>query len=338
MALQSLPRSAESYSRIQREEIGAAVQATSRLWKRMGDDFDASLLTVAPEVLRVWDIAQERVTAGALEYVPAVLEETGQRRALKARFEPDVDFLVGTAGDGLPTEGLLTSAVIRSKAALAEGASTAQALARGGAFLTLATGTLLSDTGRSAERVAAHARPVTGYVRMLNPPSCGRCVILAGKRSSNSTPFLRHPGCDCRNIPASESIGGDLAVDSKAYLDSLDDEALTKALGSRANAEAFRMGADQNQLINAYRRSGGVRPAQVYGRNVRYTTEGTTRRGLAYSRLRQAGYAQRQTDVRLRGDRYFRAKAPRLMPETILSLATSKADADRLLRLYGWIL
>lgn len=322
MPLQSLPRSAETYSRTQRTEIAAAVAATRRLWRRMGDDFDTSLLMVGPDILRVWDIAQERVTAGALEYVPAVLEETGQRRALTARFEPDVDFLVGTAGDGLPTEGLLTSAVIRSKVAVAEGASTAQALARGGAFLTLATGTLLSDTGRSAERVAAHARPVTGCVRMLNPPSCGRCVILAGKRSGNSTPFLRHPGCDCRNIPASESIGGDLAVDSKAYLDSLDDEALTKALGSRANAEAFRMGADQNQLINAYRRSGGVRPAQVYGRNVKYTTEGATRRGLAYSRMRAANGR----------------RAPRLMPESILQIATSKADADRLLRLYGWIL
>lgn len=342
MALQSLPRSAESYSRTQREEIGAAVKATSRLWKRMGDDFDASLLTIAPEVLRVWDVAQERMTAGALEYVPAVLEETGQRRALTARFEPNVDFLVGTAGDGLPSEGLLTSALIRSKAAVAEGASTAQALAQGGSFLTLAAGTLLSDTGRSAERVAAHARPVTGYVRMLNPPSCGRCVILAGKRSGNSTPFLRHPGCDCRNIPASESIGGDLTVDSKAYLDSLDDEALTKALGSRANAEAFRMGADQNQLINAYRRSGGVRPAQVYGRNVKYTTEGVTRRGLAYRRMSQADYLRTAGEVRTRAGASMRAatrlRAPRLMPESILQIATSKADADRLLRLYGWIL
>lgn len=156
---------------------------------------------------------------------------------------------------------------------------------------------------------------------MLQPPSCGRCVILAGKRVSTREPFLRHPGCDCRHIPASESVAEDLSVNPAEYLDGLSDDELAKALGSRANAQAWRDGADPAQLINAYRRSGAVRAAQVYDRRVKYTTEATTRRGWAHSRM-GAG----------------RRRAPRLMPESIYQIATSRDEALRLLRLYGWIL
>lgn len=321
MALQTLPPVAEQYARTQRREIGAAVAAARRLWARMGDDFDASYLGIESSLLTVLDTAQERVATQALAYVPAVLEQTGQRvREAEYRFEAAA--LVATAGDGRTTDGLAWGAVTHAKMAVADGASTREALAMGGRFLSLATGTLMSDTARTAERVDAHSRRVAGFVRMLNPPSCGRCIILAGRRTPVATPFLRHPGCDCRNIPAAESVAGDLVVDPRAYLDDLDDAALTKALGSRANAQAYRDGADMSQLINAYRRGGAVRPAQVYGRKVKYTTEGTTRRGHAYRAMRSAQAPGR---------------APRLMPESIYQIAENRADAVRLLRLYGWI-
>ena len=351
MLRQSLPSSAEAYARDQRAEIGAAVSAVQRQWRRMGEDFDASYLTIEPALLEITDKAQARVLAGAQEYIPAVLEETGQRRAVSARFTVNAESLVGVAGDGLPTDSLLYGSVIHAKQRVAAGASTREALASSSQWLSTAVGTLLSDTGRSSEKLATMARPVTGYVRMLNPPSCGRCVVLAGKRSSSSVPFRRHPGCDCRSIPAAESLADDLTIDSRAYFDSLDEAGQARLMGSKANAAAVRdHDADINQIVNAYRKGGGVRPAQVYGRDITYTTEGTTRRGLAYTRMRQmrgntdaqvqAGFATRitRTGPEQRAVMATRSRAPRLMPESIAQIATNKADQERLLRLYGWVL
>lgn len=329
MALQRLPRSAELYGAEQRTEIRAAVAASLRLWRRMGTEFDQSYALIEPSLLRVADAAQERVAAGAQEYIPAVLAETGQARAVAPRFDVNATSLVGTAGDGLPTDGLLYGAVTHTKSQVAAGRTPNQALASGSQWLSTAMGTLLSDTGRASELLAMQARPVSGYVRMLEPPSCGRCVVLAGKWSRLSVAFPRHPKCDCRNIPSSESDGMDLTVNPREYFDQLDEAAQNKMMGSKANADAVREhGADQAQIINAYRKAltadgyvGGIQSAQVFGRNVRYTTEGTTRRGFAYSRMRRARSQS----------------TPRLMPESIAQIATSKADQERLLRLYGWV-
>lgn len=342
---QSLPSSAETYARDQRTEIGAAVSAIQRQWRQMGDDFDVSYARIEPNLLEIADTAQARVLAGAQEYIPAVLEETGQRRALAVAFAVNAESLVGIAGDGLPTDSLLYGSVIRAKQQVAAGASAREALASSSQWLSTAVGTLLSDTGRSSEKLATMARPVTGYVRMLNPPSCGRCVVLAGKREGSSVPFRRHPGCDCRSIPAAESLAGDLTIDSRAYFDSLDEAGQARLMGSKANAAAVRdHDADINQIVNAYRRkrlpdgsyTGGVRPAQVYGRDIKYTTEGTTRRGFARARMSQAGYMRAMGETK--AGRYMQLRAPRLMPESIAQIATGKADQERLLRLYGWVL
>lgn len=322
MALQNLPRSAEVYGRDQRAEIGAAVSSLRRTWARMGDDFDVSWAQLGPRLLLTLDRAQGRVSQGAQGYIPAVLSDTGQRVGYPAyHFDPDA--LVGVTGDGRPTGTLAYRAVVHAKAAVSKGASVSQALELGGRFLTSAAGTLLSDTARTVEKVDAHARGVTTFVRMLEPPSCGRCVILAGQVSHSSEAFDRHERCDCRNIPVSENIAGDFLTDPRAHLDGLSDDELARSLGSSANAQAYRDGADVNQLVNAYRAGGDVRPAQVYGRSVKYTTEGTTRRGAYGRAARAAGRSP--------------AKSPRLMPESIYSIATDRADSIRLLRLYGWI-
>src|SRR5690625_2456893 len=127
-------------------------------------------------------------------------------------------------------------------------------------------GTVLADTMRGAEQMHMKARRVGGYVRMRGGDSpCGRCVMRAGRVYDSDTALERHPRCRCVHIPAAESIAGDLRVDPHEWLDSLDDDELAKALGSRANAQAFRDGADPGQLVNAYRRRGDVRKAQVYG-------------------------------------------------------------------------
>lgn len=333
--LQQLPEAASSYAAFQRAEIGAATAAASRLWRRMGSDFDASYARFEPALLAVLFTAQERVADGALAYVPDVLAEVGG--AVEAPlYESAGSRFVGVAGDGMPVASMAYGAVIQAKLGVASGLDPEAALARAGRHLTLSTGTMLSDTGRAAEKVSGGAHRVKQWTRMLNPPSCGRCVILAGQIAYQREAFDRHPGCDCRNVPSVEDTGDDARTDPKAYLDGLSAADQDRALGSKANGQAFRDGADMNQLINAYRKTGGVRPAQVNGVNIKYTREGTTRRGYAYWQMSQAEYIKKQ-GVFKENSMYFRVKAPRLMPETIYTIAKDPADAKRLLKLYGWV-
>lgn len=332
--LQQLPEAALSYSALQRAEIQAALAATSRLWRRMGSDFDASYAKFEPSLLAVLFTAQERIADGALAYVPDVLGEVGG--AVEAPlYKSAGSRFVGVAGDGLPVASMAYGAVIQAKLGVAAGLEPGTALARAGQHLNLTAGTMLSDTGRAAEKVSGGAHRVKHWTRMLNPPSCARCVILAGKTTSHSTAFLRHPGCDCRNVPSTEDTGADARTDPHAYLSELPSAEQDRVLGSKANGQAFRDGADMNQLINAYRKSGAVRSGQINGQLVKYTREGTTRRGRAYWEMSQAGYIKDQ-GVFKDGSKYMRLKSPRLMPETIYSIAKDSADAKRLLKLYGW--
>lgn len=339
---QHLPSSAEAYTRRQRTEARAALAAVQRLWSRMGDDFDASFAEIELPLLTVVYTAQARVAASAQAYVPTVGAEVGIP-ARPREFETFPEAWVGTAGDGRPVTGLLEHSVVQAKAAIGRGATATAALASAGRFLSLATGTLLSDTARGVEQVEAVSRRITTFVRMLNPPSCGRCVILAGRTYSSREAFERHPGCDCRNIPAPESDPGDMLVNPREYLDDLDDQGLARALGSKSNARAYReFEADPAQLVNAYRARwtpkgnvGSVQTAQVYGKRVKYTTEGVTRRGRGHRAMAQADYLKAQGERK--SGRNTRLKAPRLMPESIFEHATDRADELRLLRLYGWV-
>ena len=170
MALQQLPEAALSYSGLQRAEIGAAVSAVSRLWRRMGSDFDASYARFEPALLAVLFSAQERVADGALAYVPDALAEVGG--AVEAPLYGSAGSrFVGVAGDGMPVASLAYGAVIQAKIGVASGLDPDIALARAGRHLTLSTGTLLSDTGRAAEKVSGGAHRVKHWTRMLNPPS-----------------------------------------------------------------------------------------------------------------------------------------------------------------------
>jgi len=283
----------------------------------MGADFDESFARIRPSLLAVVEAAQARVAEGAVAYVPDVLEETGQSRAIRPAGTVRTTGLVGVAGDGRPVESLLFGAVTRSKERVGAGLSPAQALASGSRWLGTSVGTLLSDTGRQSESLAIGVRPVGGYVRMLNPPSCSRCVILAGRWYSKSSGFQRHPGCDCRHIPASESVAGELTVSPVDYFDSLSVEQ-QDATFTKAGADAIRNGADMNQVVNARR---GMRQAQVGGRQILITTEGTTKRGAAARALRTETGGRR----------------PRLMPESIAQIATSRDDYLRLLLANGYL-
>jgi len=193
----------------------------------------------------------------------------------------------GIASDGRDLEGLLTGAPVLALQRIRRGDTPAAASKTGADYLRKVVTTQIADAGRAADQVAiTSAIPAQprkrgkrqvryGWVRMLNPPSCSRCIILAGRFYRWNEGFARHEMCDCAHIPAIEEVENDITTDPKAYFESLSTEEQNEIFG-KANATAIRQGADMNAVINATRR-GGVRTADD-GRV--YTLEGTSRRGF----------------------------------------------------------
>lgn len=314
---QPLPPSAREYVAAQRREAQAAAAAAARLWARMGDDFDATYAGIADQLEGVATIAQTRMASSAQAFIPAVLEDTGQSGSIPAYATAQITPLIGVDGSGRPVESLLYGAVTHAKSRVDAGLAYRAALYSSRSWLTTALGTLLSDTARQSEALGIGVRKTGGYVRMLVPPTCDRCVVLAGAHYSSKQAFLRHPKCDCRHIPASEAVASDLTVSPNAYFDSLSADAQDATFG-QAGAEAIRAGADVSQVVNAKR---GMTVSQVGGQRIATTTEGTTRRGIARRRM---GSSQ---------------TAPvRPMPETIATIATDRDEYLRLLRRYGYVL
>ncbi len=135
----------------------------------------------------------------------------------------------GVAGDGRPLLTLLQQAETR-------------------ALLQIMAATAVQDAGRAAVSSGITARrTLTGYVRMLSPPSCARCAVLAGKWFKWNRGFQRHPRCDCRHIPASET-------DTEASTDPLKALRSGQVTGlSEANIEAIlEGGADMSRIVNQY--------------------------------------------------------------------------------------
>lgn len=171
----------------------------------------------------------------------------------------------------------------------------------------------VADAGRSASQAEFIARPDwTNYVRVLNPPSCKRCVPLAGRIYRDLEAFQRHPGCDCVMVPVEdwESAHDEGYVFSpreafdKGYIRDL----------TAAETQAIEDGADITKVINSSR---GLTTPTVFGRKVKATTEGTTRRA-----------AWRKANP---------TRLVRLRPESIYAIADDRDDAIRLLRLYGYL-
>lgn len=162
----------------------------------------------------------------------------------------------------------------------------------------------------------------TNYVRVLVPPSCDRCTILAGRIYRDLDGFARHPRCDCQHWPVSswaEAEAAGLITDPQVAFE----RGQVRGL-SQADTQAIRDGADIQEVVNA-KRGGGRRPqgmtnavtAEVFGRTVKATLEGTTKR---------AEWRRKHPDLPIR-----------LRPESIYEHAKDREDALRLLRLYGYL-
>jgi len=227
--------------------VKAADAAAARMWAQV----DPHAITRSWSGLRLALVAvlaeaQRQAADAANTYVPAVQGGAGEPVHVVA------GSLSGVASDGRSLSTLLEQPAISTVLAIAQGAATDRALFSGGLQLRLMARTQVADAGRVADGVYVTGSRHGGYVRMLNPPSCSRCAILAGRWYRWNSGFQRHPSCDCVHIPAAESVAGDLVVSPKAYFNSLS-EADQNRIFTNAGAQAIRDGADPARVVNARR-------------------------------------------------------------------------------------
>lgn len=259
------PISANSHYEVQQKIALTSTAAVKKLWGRMGSEFDQSWAQIRQPVLQVVQNGRLAAATDASRYTGQVLAETGQAAAPFGAIIPAA--FVEYTPTGTDVGAYLDSAVVRSKQAVASGADIRTALRTGGDWLTGSLLTMFADTARDVVSADIAQRPkVTGYVRMLNTPSCARCVILAGKWFRWNEGFLRHPRCDCRHIPASEDVAGSYQTDPYEYFKSLSVRDQEKLFGKR-EAEAIRdYGADIYRTMNIKMRGlGTAKSNRIYG-------------------------------------------------------------------------
>lgn len=268
--------------RLQRSARAAAAVAWSSLSAAyLSESWDS----VSPALVRAVSRLQLDAATRGAGYGGNTLADQGLYEAPEAWVDPSS--LAGVSSRGASLGAALYSAIPHTKDLIAGGMPERVALARGREVLQMSAATQVADAGRTAAGLDTFARPRVGYVRMLNPPSCSRCSVLAGRFYRNNEGFQRHPRCDCVHVPttrteAAESEG--LIHDPYAYFESLSESAQDKTFG-KAQAQAIRDGADLFQVVNSRR---GMSYAGVSADGTRrgqkvvsdFTREGTTRRAL----------------------------------------------------------
>lgn len=261
----------------------AARNRLRTLWRFVdGSNPQGSWAGVAAHALSAMTAAQSEAARGAQEYVTAALSAQG---VVSDPFGtvPAAAF-AGAAADGRGLSSLLGYPAFEVSAFVDGGMDHAQAVAIGGRHLERIAVTETADAARVSTGVAiVNDRKTTGWIRMLTPPSCSRCVILAGLWYRYDAGFDRHPGCDCIGLPAAEVIE---PQSPKAMFDEMDDAGLKKSGWSDADVKAIRDGADIYQVTNARRELHSV---SVAGQQLQATRVGTTKRGLAGKRLGKRG-------------------------------------------------
>jgi hypothetical protein len=288
-----------SKDQYQKQAAIAATTAASvaKLWRRLGPDFTFEWSDVSPRVLGVVQAGRQASVRVALPYTDSVLSETGVTAPavgslVAARFVRD-------APDGRDMLTLLDEALVVSKSAIKDGATVRDALHSGGSWLTGTTLTVLADTRRQVFQADIIQRRGIGYARMLNPPSCSRCAVLAGKWYGWNQGFQRHPRCDCIHIPSPESMSDHFVTSPDEYFHSLSREQQDR-LFTKSGARAIRDGADVARVVNVNQRGLGTAKGRIrFGTPSRmtvddiYRTAGT--RANAIRMLQTEGYVNYQT-------------------------------------------
>lgn len=307
------------YKQMQRLQ-GIVVLAGAQLWAEVSlSDLSGSWAAQVPLLVPALTAVQVKAAAAGASYGAETLAQQGLYAAPERFVNPDA--FAGYASDGRALEGLLYAPVPHVKTLIAGGMEPKQAIRQGGKFLTTLTRTQVADSGRAAAGVDTATRKNVGYVRMLNPPSCSRCSVLAGRFYRWNNGFNRHPKCDCVHVQttakaAAESEG--LVHDPYEYFQGLS-AAEQDRVYTKAGAQAIRDGGDLFQVVNSQRgvsyagvSKDGSRRGQLRVGNT--TTEGTSRRGN------------------------FGRNGPRMTPEAIYGKGLSREATLAELERYGYIL
>lgn len=303
-----IPDAAVKHYKAMQRLQALAVLAAADLWSEVSlADLSGSWAAQVPLLVPVLAGVQVKAAGAGASYGAQTLADQGLYEAPQHFVNPQA--FGGVASDGRTLEGLLYSAVPHVKTLIAGGMAPPKALTAGGKFLTTVTRTQVADAGRGAAGVDISTRKNTGFVRMLNPPSCSRCSILAGRFYRWNAGFLRHPKCDCIHVASTQKAieGGKsegLMHDPYEYFKSLSPDDQDKAY-TKAGAQAIRDGSDIFQVVNSRR---GMKPGGLV------TTEGTSRRGN------------------------FGRQGPRLTPEAIYGKGLGREATLKDLERYGYIL
>jgi len=314
------------YKQIQRLQALAVVTAME-LWSEVSlTDLTGSWAAQLPLLLPVLTDVQAKAADAGAGYGAETLADQGLYEA-PAHFV-NASAFAGLASDGRSLAGLLYAPVPHTKTLIAGGLDPRAALQQGGKFLTTLTRTQVADAGRGAASVDTVARPRIGYVRMLNPPSCSRCSVLAGRFYRWNAGFRRHPRCDCIHVQttavhAARSEG--LIHDPYDYFKSLSPAEQDKAY-TKAGAQAIRDGGDIFQVVNSRR-------GMTYAGE---SSDGTSRGQALKSAFTSEGTSKRGNFRSLSGDS---TRGRRLTPEAIYELnGSNRAAVLADLEKYGYIL
>ena len=263
----------EQYRRQRRRSLAAVAQAR-RVWGLVGEDLDAGWQRIEHRLVLTVTAAQVAAASDGADYVEAALAAAGQSVAPDALVFPRG--FAGVASDGRPLGSLLYGAVIRAKQA--DVSSLPARLKVGRDHLDGLVQTTVADASRDASSAAVTARPRVQWVRVVNPPCCQRCAVLAGRVYRYSQSFQRHPRCDCSMLPQTvadpDAVGITIGPGD------------VKDLTGRQK-QALADGADFNRTINDYQRKRGdyLPPTRVDQITARARS-----RADAVQRLTQAGY------------------------------------------------
>ncbi|MFD5509016.1 hypothetical protein ACFWIB_14735 [Streptomyces sp. NPDC127051] len=325
---------AQAYYVAQARQARRTADRVQTLWRELDRrDLTGSWESlVGPEIVRAVALGQAAAASGSDEYVTAVAIAEGDVPDVSGRVRTAA--FAGRAADGRSLDSLLYLPVITTKESMAAGLDETESMMRGLNQLLRMAASEVADAGRGATGVAITAsRTINGYVRVVNPPACARCIILAGKEFGWNAGFQRHPKCDCVHLPAKLIKRGRHhpgAFDSKAYFHGLSAREQDRIF-TAAGARAIRDGASMSSVVNARR---GMYTADAYRRRLAATREGTTRRGAFYRAERAAAIARGRVPASGRG---FQLRTPRLLPEEIYRLAGSRDEAIAMLRRFGYL-
>ena len=349
------PTVADPSATLYRAQAATAEQAATQiaaLWAALDlANVDSSWAKTRNQVLTIIMAAQIRAAATAEAYQQALL----RRRGLKplANDALNLPGFAGYTGEGFALPDVLNGPPIWFKQGIHQGLGVEESSARASYRVQMLANTETQRAGSRAQFVGRNIEPrFVGFERYVNLPACARCIVLAGRRYRKRADFLRHPNCDCTAI---EVTDGDHNEPSALFnsLSTAEQDRVFTAAGARA----IRSGADISQVVNVRRGAAGLTPAgaritdeeaktlrnglkrghlqptRLFGQDLFVTSEGTTVRGVAGKRL-----AASKGTVKVPGQRHRRAKAPRLMPESIAEIAGDDDEMFRtLLQRFGYI-